>query len=107
MRNEIIISKMIGYSNTIMEYSKEQFIRNPIVRDACVFNLSQIGELATKLDADFKAKHNNIPWKQICGMRNKIVHDYEGVNHILIWETIEDLPAFRESLVLIQHKSHN
>ena len=110
MRNQIAIDKIIVYVDKILTYSKgmdyEQLINNMVVLEACIFNLSQIGEVATKLDADFRAKHNHIPWKQICGMRNKIVHDYDGVNHTLIWETIEDLPAFRESLVLIRRKNN-
>lgn len=111
MRNEIAIDKIIAYADKILAYSKgmdyEQLVGNTIVLEACIFNLSQIGELANKLDADFKEKHNHIPWKQIKGMRNKIVHEYEGVNFVLIWETIEDLPAFRESLMQIRRKNNN
>lgn len=70
-----------------------------LLTDGCVFNLSQLGELATKIDADFMEDHNEIPWKQMRGLRNKIVHDYEGVNLFLVWEIIsEDLPELKEML---------
>ena len=48
--------------------------------EACVFNLSQISELASKLDDDFVNKYPEIPWLKMRGLRNRIVHDYEGVN---------------------------
>lgn len=48
--------------------------------EACVFNLSQIGELVNKLDKDYISKYPEISWFKIRGLRNGIVHDYEGVN---------------------------
>jgi uncharacterized protein with HEPN domain len=64
-----------------------------------VFNLSQIGELAGKLDAAFMQSFPVIPWRQMRGLRNRIVHDYEGVNLLLVWEIIDaDLPQLKRSL---------
>ena len=61
--------------------------------DACVFNLSQLGEVANRIDSEFEKTHPEIPWRQIYGLRNRVIHDYEGINLILIWEIItEDLP---------------
>lgn len=58
-----------------------------------------IGELANKLDDEYKQNHKNIAWNQIYGLHNRIVHDYEGVNLKLVWEIIEcDLPELRENL---------
>ena len=48
--------------------------------EACVFNLSQIGELVRHLDRDFIEQHSDVPWAQMRGLRNRIIHDYEGVN---------------------------
>ena len=64
-----------------------------------MFNLSQIGELAGKLDTAFMQSFPSIPWRQMRGLRNRIVHDYEGVNLMLIWQIIqEDLPVLLEQL---------
>lgn len=62
--------------------------------DACVFNLMQIGELAKQqLSEEAKESIKNIPWKQLYGMRNRIVHGYDGVNLNIVWETVkEDIP---------------
>ena len=59
--------------------------------EACVFNLMQIGELAkTALSDEAKANITTIPWKQLYGMRNRIVHGYSGVDMSIVWDTIND-----------------
>lgn len=99
MKNEIILSKMIVYGEKIVSYCKAEsygtFSVNSMLIEACVFNLSQIGELSRKLDEAFTAAHADIPWSQLRGLRNRIVHDYEGVNLTLVWDIIhDDLPVF-------------
>ena len=103
MRNNIIIAKMLGYIEKILSYCEgidyESFVSNSLLTEACVFNLSQLGELTTKLDSEFTAKYPDIPWNQMRGLRNKIVHDYEGVNLVLVWEIISsDLADLKEEL---------
>lgn len=67
--------------------------------EACVFNLSQLGELCHVVDTSFSQAHPEIPWRDIYGLRNRIVHDYEGVNLQLVWEIIsEDIPELRDTL---------
>lgn len=71
--------------------------------EACVFNLMQIGELA-KMSLSDSAKHEiiNIPWNQLYGMRNRIVHGYSGVDMSIVWETIQnDLPVLKSELEYI------
>lgn len=99
MKNSIILNKMLGYVDKVLKYSKnmgyDDFVKDEIIMEACVFNLSQLGELANKLDEQYRKEHNEIAWGQIYGLRNRIVHDYEGVNFKLVWEIIrEDLPVF-------------
>lgn len=94
MKNKIIIEKILKYISKILEYTKDtnydEFINNSILVEACVFNLSQVGELANKIDKDFQESNPSIPWRVLYGLRNKIVHDYEGVNLVLIWDIIND-----------------
>lgn len=106
MRNEIILGKMISYIDKILSYCKDlnydSFTENTLVVEACVFNLSQLEELTTKLDRSFMEKHSEISWHQMRGLRNKIVHDYEGVNLVLVWEIISsDLPELKTKLMQI------
>ena len=64
--------------------------------EACVFNLMQIGELAkTALSDEAKNQITTIPWKQLYGMRNRIVHGYSGI----VWDTIhDDLPDLQKEI---------
>lgn len=84
MKDSKIILKIINYINSILKYTNNvdynEFKGNSMMVEACVFNLSQIGELASKLDDDFVNKYPEIPWLKMRGLRNRIVHDYEGVN---------------------------
>ena len=103
MKNKIIVEKIIKYVSKIIDYTKnisyDDFVKNSILVDACVFNLSQIGELANKIDKEFEESNNQIPWMVMYGLRNKIVHDYEGVNLVLIWDIVkEDLPELNIQL---------
>ena len=67
--------------------------------EACVFNLSQLGELCRIVDDAFAAAHPEIPWREMYGLRNRIVPNYEGVNLRLVWEIIsEDIPALKDTL---------
>jgi len=77
----------------------EDFSHDVKTVSACVFNLSQIGELATRLSEDFIKETHNIPWQKIKGLRNRIVHDYEGIRLNIIWDVIKDfLPELIENI---------
>ena len=58
--------------------------------DATVFAISQIGELVKNITKETMERYNNIEWIIIKNLRNKIVHDYEGINLNLIWDIITD-----------------
>ena len=109
MRDKIIVEKMLRYANKVCEYCKgvsyDDFLDNDMLIEACVFNLSQIGELTTKLGDDFKKENPQVAWAQIYGLRNRIVHDYDGVNLRLIWEIIsDDMPELQRELSDIQKR---
>ena len=69
MRNEVVIEKMIGYTQRIMKYSSglsyEEFVSDSMIIDACVFNLSQIGELTSNIDESFENEHPSVMWRQM------------------------------------------
>ena len=103
MRNEVILPKLYGSSGKLVDYCRgytyESFSADTKLVEACVFNLSQMGELCRVADAAFTAEHPEIPWREMNGLRNRIVHDYEGVNLRLVWEIISgDIPALRDTL---------
>ena len=103
MKHNTIVEKILKYVSKIIDYTNgieyDAFVKNSILVEACVFNLSQIGELANKIDKDFEENNAQIPWRVLYGLRNKIVHDYEGVNLVLIWDIVkEDLPELKSQL---------
>ena len=109
MKNKLIVEKILKYISKLLAYTKDveytSFVKNSILVEACVFNLSQIGELANKIDKDFEERNPSIPWRVMYGLRNKIVHDYEGVNLVLIWDIIkEDLPELNNQLEELKQK---
>ena len=72
MRNRIIIGKMINYASKVLSYSEgmdyQSFSQNIITVEACIFNLSQLGELTTKLEKDYIANYPNIPGTKCAGL---------------------------------------
>ena len=87
------VKKTISYCENID--TQEAFESNSQCVEACVFNLMQIGELAKQcLSDEIKADITSNPWKQLYGMRNRIVHGYDGVDMTIVWATIKnDLPV--------------
>lgn len=55
------------------------------------FNLFQIGELANGLSVEFIKEYNKIPWKQIIGMRNRIVYGYDTIDLEIVWNTANEI----------------
>lgn len=107
-KNRRVLEKILGHIDSVLEYcrdcsSLQDFQSNRMLVEATVFNLMQIGELAkNSLDDDTKAQITTIPWTQIYGMRNRIVHGYSGINLSIVWDTISnDLPKLREELTAI------
>jgi uncharacterized protein with HEPN domain len=73
---------------------------------ACVLNLSQIGELVGRLDAEFMEKNKQIPWRKIKGMRNRIIHDYDDIRLNIVWDVLVDfLPELITNIDDLYNKS--
>lgn len=67
--------------------------------DAVVRNLEIIGEAAKNISHEFGNKFPKIPWKEMITMRNKVSHEYFGVDSEILWKTInEDLPLLKEKI---------
>ncbi len=68
--------------------NKTDFVNNSVFLNACSVPILQIGELAKHLSDDVINASKDIPWKQIKGMRDFFVHDYQSMDKDVIWETI-------------------
>ena len=79
------------------------FERDEKTKDAVVHNIVIVGEVASRLPEDFRMEYCDIPWRQIMGLRNRIVHAYFGVDHRILWTILQnDLPTFRTSIEKIR-----
>ena len=71
-----------------------KFCADTKTQDAVVRNLEIIGEATKHVSAALKRAHDEIPWKKIAGMRDRLIHDYSGVNIDIVWEVVaNDLPT--------------
>ena len=104
-KDKQVLQKIYQHLTAVLTYCEacdtlETFQENSMRVEACVFNLMQIGELAKiSLSEEVKAEISTIPWKQLYGMRNRIVHGYSGVDMRIVWDTISsDLPQLRQEI---------
>ena len=104
-KDQQVLEKIYSHISSVLKYCKgcvslEDFQADSMRVEACVFNLMQIGELTKEsLSDEFKLKLTTIPWKQLYGMRNRIVHGYSGVNMQIVWDTISnDLPDLAKEI---------
>ena len=87
------VKQAIGKIFKYAESGKEAFFADEKTQDAVIRNIEIIGEAVKNISADLKTSYPEIPWRRIAGMRDKMIHEYFGVNLDLIWETVErDLP---------------
>lgn len=70
--------------------SYEDFLHDTKTQDAVVRNIEIIGEAVKNLSRGLKEKHRNIEWKDIAGMRDKIIHFYFGIKWELVWSVVND-----------------
>ncbi|NLB10264.1 MAG: DUF86 domain-containing protein [Clostridiaceae bacterium] len=83
----------------ISQVTEEDFGENPLLLDSMMFRLIQISESAKRIDDNYKDKHKDIPWLEIYGLRNRIVHDYGNVDLSIVYDTlIKDIPELKETL---------
>ena len=68
---------------------KDEVINDGILCRAIVRSLEIIGEASTKLNDEFKAKYPHIEWKKMAGTRNRLIHDYFGVDYDIVWDIIQ------------------
>jgi uncharacterized protein with HEPN domain len=77
----------------------EKFSKNEQMIDAIVRNLSIIGEAVINVPKDIKAKNPEVAWIEIKGMRNKVIHEYFGIDEEILWKTVQnDLPIFKKQI---------
>lgn len=81
------------------------FLGDELVQDGVIRNLEIIGEAVTKLSPELKARYADVPWGEISGMRNRLIHGYISVNLEIVWSTVQKVvPDFFGKITDIQRE---
>ena len=88
----LLLEDMLQSAKKIKRYTEnlnyETFVSDEKTLDAVIRNFEIIGEAANRVDAAFKLSKPDIEWQRIRGFRNRIVHDYFGIDYEIVWEII-------------------
>ncbi|MHA1239010.1 MAG: HepT-like ribonuclease domain-containing protein [Candidatus Odinarchaeia archaeon] len=99
----VFLKHILDAINLIEEYLKDkkynEFKNNRMLQDAIIREIEIIGEAASKISMELRNKYSDIPWRQIVGMRNKLIHGYFGIDLDAVWDTvIKDIPPLKRKL---------
>jgi len=103
----LLLDDMLLSAKKIKQYTKdldyESFLMDDKTIDAVVRNFEIIGEAANRIAPDFRVNNPEIEWKRIRGFRNRIVHDYFGIDYEIVWNIVEtyldDLIELLETII--------
>lgn len=103
----LLLEDMRESAVKIKEYTRglsyDKFLNDEKTIDAVIRNFEIIGEAANRINQDFRHTHSQLPWDRIRGFRNRIVHEYFGIDYLIVWTIIEnDLEELIEQIDEIQ-----
>lgn len=98
------IEKIYGFVDSM---SFEIFSQDAKTIDAVVRNIEVIGEAARHIPEPLRLAYPTVPWKQVVGARDKVVHEYFGIDLEVIWKTIQDdLPILKQEIDRMMEAIH-
>lgn len=81
---------------------KERFLEDELICYAVLWNFEVIGEAAKRLDDSYRSSHPEIPWRSIAGLRDVLIHQYEGIDLEKVWAIVEkDLTGLKQSIAAL------
>jgi uncharacterized protein with HEPN domain len=109
---KLLLGDMLDSALKIRHYTKgleyESFIADDKTIDAVIRNFEIIGEAANRIDSDYKTSFPEVEWKRLRGFRNRIIHDYFGIDYEIVWNIIkEDIDILIEQLEILVNSNEN
>jgi uncharacterized protein with HEPN domain len=104
------IDDMIAFARRVLTYTEgldqESFVGNSLNYDATLRNLELIGEAATHIPADIRAANPQVPWRLVVATRNRLIHNYLGIDNDTLWSIIRgDVPELLSGLLQLKSQS--
>jgi uncharacterized protein with HEPN domain len=100
---EHVLSAISKIEEYVRDFTQEGFLKNVLVQDGVMREMEIIGEASKNLSPEFKEKLPEIPWRDVIGMRNKLIHDYFEVDIDAVWKTVqEDLPFLKSEFLKLK-----
>lgn len=79
--------------------SKEKFLRDETIRRVFVRSLEIVGEATKNMPSEFREAHDDVDWRAIAGMRDKLIHGYFGVDYDIVWDAVVNkIPDLRRAV---------
>src|SRR4030067_2432495 len=109
--DKLLLEDILEAIESVLEYTHditvEEFFSNKKTKDAVIRNFEIIGEAANKLSIELKNQYPHIDWQGIIGFRNKLVHDYFGVDYDVVWNIkTNHLPTLKNDIRRLISKSN-
>lgn len=107
MRSQkLYLNDIVDSMGKILEYTEgidyEEFTNTSMVFDAVIRNFEVIGEAAKSISDEIKENYPDIPWSDMVGMRNILIHSYFGIDYSIVWNTIKMLPNYLKEVKKVQ-----
>jgi uncharacterized protein with HEPN domain len=107
--DQVYLLHILEAIDQIREYTRDLdyngFLKSRLVQDGVIRQLEIIGEATKKLSQETRNRASHIPWKDMAGMRDVLIHQYFGVDLVAVWTTVEqDLPFLEQEIMEFRQK---
>lgn len=100
--DKVFLQNILESMDKIENYTssgKEEFMKSTLIQDAVIRNLEIIGEATKNISQDLKIQNSSIPWKQMAGLRDVLIHDYMGISLKIVWNVVQnELPQLKTAI---------